>query len=261
MTELVTVRLVGVPVEIHRRAGDHQDTLARELALVDVGAEADVSERLAALTDDLRQRFGAFTGEQREALLAADERGDATIDLAYELPAEAADASERLGALLDEVDELCRTGELVTLVTPPDLLAYRRWILGEFVEQIRSGREARPWDVSLVTDERTDAVDVTAAGAAPVDAGEPLRVAADLDLLGAPRLRSAIAARLEAGATSVVVDLTGVEFIDSVGLSLLLTTRERCRALGGSFEVVGAGENALRLFETAGVHSLLVREA
>ena len=91
------------------------------------------------------------------------------------------------------------------------------------------------------------------------DRGPPLFVDGDLDLFGAPTLRAAIAERLEAGATTIVVDLSACGFIDSVGLSLLLTTRERCRAAGGGLSVIGAGENALRLFETVGVRELLVQ--
>ena len=87
---------------------------------------------------------------------------------------------------------------------------------------------------------------------------EPLYVGGDLDLFGAPALRSAIAERLEAGMTTIVLDLSDCGFIDSVGLSLLLTSRERCVSAGGSFTVIGAGEAAMRLFETVGVKDLLI---
>ena len=249
---LVTVQLLGLPVAVHRRAAAHDDTLRRELALVRAGAEADAGARLFALSTELEGRLGGFTAEQRTQLDTADD--DATIDLTYELPAFAAEAAEHLGDLLDEVDDLCRSGELVTLVTPPESLVYRRWLLGEFVEQIRNGRPPRPWtEVAAALDEvETD----PPPPARPPD--PPLFVEGDLDLFGAPTLRAAIAERLEAGATTIVVDLSACGFIDSVGLSLLLTTRERCRAAGGGLSVIGAGENALRLFETVGVRELLV---
>lgn len=234
------VRLVSLPVGVHRRAAEHDDTLRRELALVRAGREADAGARLAALSQELEGRFRGFTTEQTAQLDAAD--GGGTIDLVYELPPDAADAAEQLGALLDEVDDLCRSGALVTRCTPPDLVAYRRWFLGEFVGQIRRGRPPRPWPGSVEP------------------ALPPLFVDGDLDLFGAPALRAAIAERLEAGVTTIVVDLSNCGFIDSVGLSLLLTTRERCRAAGGGLSVIGAGESALRLFETVGVKELLVSE-
>jgi anti-anti-sigma factor len=239
---------------VHRRAVAHDDTLRRELALVRAGREADVGARLLALSTELEGQFGGFTAAQRAQLEDAGE--DDTVDLTYELPAAAADAAEHLGELLDEVDELCRTGELVTLVTPPEAVAYRHWLLGEFVEQIREHRPPRPWsDVAAMLDQPNDE---EATGSAPP--GPPLFVEGDLDLFGAPTLRAAIAERLEAGVVTIVVDLSNCGFIDSVGLSLLLTTRERCRAAGGGLSVIGAGENALRLFETVGVKDMLLSQ-
>jgi anti-anti-sigma factor len=257
MTEtLRSVQLLGLPVAVHRRAVQHDDTLRRELALVRAGQEAEAGARLAALSQELQGRFQSFTTEQSAQLQAAGD--DATIDLTFQLPVEAADGAERLGALLDEVDELCRSGELVTLVTPPEAVAYRRWFLGEFVRQLRDGEAPRPWSAQDAPAVPDDVV----AHASPVGdtLGPPLFVDGDLDLFGAPTLRAAIAERLEAGATSIVVDLSSCSFIDSVGLSLLLTTRERCRAAGGGLSVIGAGDNALRLFETVGVRELLVRQ-
>ncbi len=46
---------------------------------------------------------------------------------------------------MDEADDYCRAGQhLLTLVTPPEALAFRRWYLGEFVRQI-AGEQPRPW--------------------------------------------------------------------------------------------------------------------
>ncbi|MBA2438213.1 MAG: hypothetical protein H0V52_07665, partial [Acidimicrobiia bacterium] len=51
-----------------------------------------------------------------------------------------------LGELLDESDEFCKKGEhLLTLTTPAEPLALRRWFLGEFVAQI-DGADPTPWD-------------------------------------------------------------------------------------------------------------------
>lgn len=91
-----------------------------------------------------------------------------------------------------------------------------------------------------------------------MSADDPIHVEGDLDLFGAPAVRTAIGERLGAGVPAIVLDLSDCSFIDSVGLSLLLTTRERCVSAGGSFSVIGAGEAALRLFETVGVKDLLI---
>ena len=46
--------------------------------------------------------------------------------------------------MLDEADVFCREGELLTLATPADEVAFRRWFLNEFVRQLR-GEPPRRW--------------------------------------------------------------------------------------------------------------------
>ncbi|MDP9441273.1 MAG: hypothetical protein M3P34_03640 [Actinomycetota bacterium] len=47
--------------------------------------------------------------------------------------------------MLDEPDEFCRSGnQLLTLATPPELLAFRRWYLREFNAQLQ-GQPPLPW--------------------------------------------------------------------------------------------------------------------
>ena len=49
--------------------------------------------------------------------------------------------------MLDEADRYCRQGRhLLTLATPDDLLAYRRWYLREIAEQL-AGAAPVPWPV------------------------------------------------------------------------------------------------------------------
>ncbi len=98
--------------------------------------------RLTALVDELRGRFSGFTLQPEAELADAAARGADTIDLEYHLPPEAIQAAADLGAMLDEADEFCRNGDLLTLATPPEALAYRRWFLGEFARQA-AGEAAR----------------------------------------------------------------------------------------------------------------------
>ncbi len=65
------------------------------------------------------------------------------------MPPQIADAVRHLGAVFDEADAYCREGEhLLTLATPPDALAYRHWVLEEFIAQIEDGRAPVPWSRS-----------------------------------------------------------------------------------------------------------------
>jgi hypothetical protein len=149
--ELVDVVLVSLPVEAFRRSQQHHDALLREFALVaaDVDADRDphvdtVPRRLLSLVSELAQQFGRFSVEPSTQLRDAIDNGVVRIDVHFRVPAAAKDAAINLGRLLDEADEYCRRGDLLTLATPPDTLAFRRRYLEEFVRQI-DGAPARPW--------------------------------------------------------------------------------------------------------------------
>jgi anti-sigma B factor antagonist len=61
----------------------------------------------------------------------------------------------------------------------------------------------------------------------------------ELDMAVAPRLRAGIDRALEnSGRPSLVVDLTGVPFCDSVGLGILVGTLTRIRESGGRLILV-----------------------
>ena len=138
---LVVLRIVGLPVPVHLRASEHGDELMREFALIAAGSadgagNTGVPARLTALVDELRGRFAGFTLQPETELAEAAALGADSIDLEYRLPPEAIQAAADLGAMLDEADDFCRRGDLLTLATPPEPLAYRRWFLGEFARQV-----------------------------------------------------------------------------------------------------------------------------
>ncbi len=141
---LVPVRILALPLDVYARASEHNDELLREFAFIREENADHVPSRLLALIEELNARFGGFTEAPTLAIQAALDRGDATIDLCYDVPPDAASAAQRLGSLLDEADEFCRSGDLLTLATVPESLAFRRWFLEEFVLQI-DGRPPRPW--------------------------------------------------------------------------------------------------------------------
>ena len=144
MSELVSVHILGMPLDIMQRSAEHSDELLREFALIREEGSDHVPARLLALIEELRSRFGSFSEGPRQAMQDALARGEETIDLHYEVPAAVAEAARQLGALLDEADEFCRAGDLLTLATPPDGVAFRHWYLDEFGRQI-DGQPPRPW--------------------------------------------------------------------------------------------------------------------
>jgi hypothetical protein len=131
------------------RSQEHSEELMREFALIASQrhdhAEHDVPKRLLRLIDELSSQYGGFGEANAQLLEDAAQSGVASVDLDYEMPAAAADGIAHLDQLLDEADEYCRRGEhLLTLASPADQVAFRRWFLDEFVRQIR-GEKPTPW--------------------------------------------------------------------------------------------------------------------
>jgi anti-sigma B factor antagonist len=77
-----------------------------------------------------------------------------------------------------------------------------------------------------------------------------LIVSGDLDLATAPRLDEVIA-RLDG---ETVLDLAGIEFVDSSGIHALVRARHAKPAL----RIANAPRNVLRVFELAGVTDVLM---
>lgn len=74
-------------------------------------------------------------------------------------------------------------------------------------------------------------------------------VSGDLDVLAAPRLRDQLIDEIERGEREIVVDLTSCEFIDSSGLSALVTGLKRVRSMGGELGLVCPPGDIRRLLE------------
>ena len=74
-------------------------------------------------------------------------------------------------------------------------------------------------------------------------------VQGEADLHTAHELRAAIMEAIDAGATSLVIDLTEATFIDSMTLGVLLGAVKRLRPVGGRVSVVCTDPNIRRIFE------------
>jgi anti-sigma B factor antagonist len=81
-------------------------------------------------------------------------------------------------------------------------------------------------------------------------------VRGEVDVATAPALRDGLDEALEGGIGPVVVDLTGVTFIDSTGLGVLIGARRRCVEGGRELRVVVAEPRILKVFEITGLTEL-----
>ena len=141
------VRLIGFPLDVHRRATEAFEGLRREFQLIALRSpEADdVPDRLLRLVDALSVEYEGLSTEIDGIRDAATARGDTEVELVYRVPPELAGACIALSEMVDEADEFCRRGQvLLSLASPPEAVAFRRWYLGELVAQL-GGEPPLPW--------------------------------------------------------------------------------------------------------------------
>src|SRR5207253_3152991 len=77
-------------------------------------------------------------------------------------------------------------------------------------------------------------------------------VEGDLDLASAPMLKRVLVERLKAGSTRLVVDLTGVRFLDSTALGVLVGVNRKLES-DGRLALAGVPSPVRRVIEVSGV--------
>ncbi len=80
-----------------------------------------------------------------------------------------------------------------------------------------------------------------------------LSVKGEVDVYTAPTLREHILTAINEGASTVVVDLSGVSFMDSTGLGVLVGALKRLRQADGTLHVVCDSEPVLKIFRVTGL--------
>jgi anti-anti-sigma factor len=69
-----------------------------------------------------------------------------------------------------------------------------------------------------------------------------------------PEMRLKMRGVLDEGVRELVVDLTGVQMVDSSGIGLLISAYNSLRKVGGHLEVIHASADILALFQTMRMH-------
>jgi anti-sigma B factor antagonist len=80
-----------------------------------------------------------------------------------------------------------------------------------------------------------------------------IAVSGEIDVYTAPRLREKIISLVEAGRYELIIDLEGVEFLDSTGLGVLVGGLKRVRQHDGGIELVCTQSRILRIFRITGL--------
>lgn len=83
-----------------------------------------------------------------------------------------------------------------------------------------------------------------------------MRVAGEVDVLTSTTLRHALALHMGAGRPDLIVDLSGVTFLDSTGLSVLVRAERQVRERGGRMDLVVAQERVVDLLRITALEQI-----
>ncbi|HEY6744033.1 MAG TPA: STAS domain-containing protein [Lapillicoccus sp.] len=90
-------------------------------------------------------------------------------------------------------------------------------------------------------------------GTSVVDGRTVVQVVGEIDVYTAPQLRERLDAEIDAGRYDLVVDLSGVTFMDSTGLGVLVGRLKQIRLNDGSMRLVCAHDRVLKVFVITGL--------
>jgi anti-sigma B factor antagonist len=89
-----------------------------------------------------------------------------------------------------------------------------------------------------------------------LDGVSVLTVTGEIDMATAPDLRERLVAQEADKVSAIVVDLTGVSFIDSTALGVLVAAHRRQEDAGGTFKLVVTEPRVLKVLEITDLTSV-----
>jgi anti-sigma B factor antagonist len=95
-------------------------------------------------------------------------------------------------------------------------------------------------------------VDLTLA-TQEVEGATIVAVGGEIDVYTAPRLRDKITELVADGVYNLIIDMEGVEFLDSTGLGGLVGGLKKVRAHDGSLRLICTQERLLKIFRITGL--------
>ena len=147
MTQLHDVALVDLPVSLFLATMQHHDAVLRELTLIALAPDTPgrAASRLVTLARELYGAPGDAVQPFRQAVIEAHERGEDIVTLRTQVPLSTLRGMEDLMLLFDEADDFCKRGDLLAEPSAPGVAAFRRWLVGELIRQVRDGAPPTPF--------------------------------------------------------------------------------------------------------------------
>ncbi|HTE73908.1 MAG TPA: hypothetical protein VK640_12010 [Actinomycetes bacterium] len=147
-SELHGVWLRRYPLRLGVRASEHYESVYRELALLASSEQGSpVPGTLLELLEEMDRRSARNNASEqvRDEALA---RGEDSLDIELHVPPDVVEVAQRVEQLLEEADAFCRDGTLLTLEPSSDVVAFRRWYIGELARQV-AGEAPESWPGEL----------------------------------------------------------------------------------------------------------------
>jgi anti-sigma B factor antagonist len=88
------------------------------------------------------------------------------------------------------------------------------------------------------------------------DLAEVVTVAGEIDIATYGQLRAALIEAVDEGTGTVIVDMSGVDWIDSTGIGTMVGALKRARAKHGTVQVAGAPDRIAKHFQVTGLSKL-----
>jgi anti-sigma B factor antagonist len=80
----------------------------------------------------------------------------------------------------------------------------------------------------------------------------------EIDLHRSPRVERSLASMIQKRPDRIIVDLSGVTFIDSSGMAVLIRALQNMKEYGGKLSLSGMNDNVRPIFETTRLDQLFV---
>jgi hypothetical protein len=141
------IHLLGYPVRLGAQEQEHLDEVTREFMLLSLSRPAvreQVPGRLLELMETLTSRYSTELEAPRRVREQALLEGRESVDLVYPAAPGIGEALSGWQSMMREVDDYCRSDELLALATPPAVVRLQEWVVGEFHSQL-AGRPPTPW--------------------------------------------------------------------------------------------------------------------
>jgi anti-sigma B factor antagonist len=107
--------------------------------------------------------------------------------------------------------------------------------------------------LSQTEEERGESMDLMLNEYSAAPGQTVIEVSGEIDVYTAPRLRETLVSLVDAGNSRLIVDMEGVEFLDSTGLGVLVGGLKRVRAIDGGIDLVCTQGRILRIFRITGL--------